>query len=401
MKNILPKLLSILSVLTLLITGCSTTQHTTPSPSQTNNQKETGAPDTDPSSGNTTPEPNTGLYWEDDIITVYKPAKGGIWYPRVYELQNGELICGFDTNESSSNPQIKIVKSSDGGKTWSKQAIVVSQYPQYKCANVAFYQHDNGELWAAYRANQTINNELYSSIRVSKSTDNGQTWADHSLVAEEKGVGGIYEPIFIEIDGNIAIFYANDSRNAVSSGDHQNIEYRIWKDGKWSEKYIASNGNQTRSRDGMPAIEKLSNGNYLLAIESTALRSRYPFILQIKISPDGHDWKNRLKTIYTPSKNGRKAAAPFAVRLPDGRVAISFQTDEDMAQAGDKYSEMKIMISTDETCSEFSTPFKPFTTPEGYNSVWNGLGLYKNQYLLAVSSTNYPHPRVVLRRARV
>jgi hypothetical protein len=372
-------------------------QTQTKSPTKTPSQTKTSPPAT-PTATPRIPDPATDLKWENQTISVYKPSSGGVWYPRVFELNNGDLICGFDTNEGTSNAVIKTVTSSDGGLTWSKTAVTASKFSQYKCANAAFYQHKNGELWVAYRANQNVNNQLYTSIRISKSTDNGKTWAEHSIVAEETGTGGVYEPIFVEIGNELAIFYANDSLNVVSSGDHQNIEYKVWKNGKWSDKYIASNGNSTRSRDGMPAVARLSNGNYLLAIESTAMRSQYPFILKLKSSSDGYNWGS-LKTIYMPSKTGRKAAAPYLLQLPDGRVVISFQTDEDMSQAGDKYSEMKLMISTDASCTKFSKAFAPFNTPEGYNSIWNGISLYKNQYLLAVSSTNYPSSQIVLRRA--
>ena len=315
-------------------------------------------------------------------------------------MKDGTLICGFDTTEGSANTVIKVVTSTDGGNTWGGTGIVASKYPQYECANVAFYQLDSGELWAAYRANKDINGQYYSSIRISKSNDNGATWSDHSVAAEERGTGGVYEPIFCKIGNDIAIVYANDSLEAVPSSACQNIEFRLWKNGSWNEIHIASDGSVTRSRDGMPGITQLSNGSYLLTIESTSMRSKNPYVIQIKSSSDGYDWSSSLRTIYVPNKSSKKAAAPYVLQLPDGRVAVSFQTDENMSKTGDDYSEMKIMISTDASCTVFGKAFKPFTTPDGYNSVWNGMALYKGQ-LIAVSSTNYPFNQIIMRKASV
>lgn len=343
---------------------------------------------------------DTGIEWEKEAIKVYKPGSGGVWYPRMYQLSDGTILCGFDTNEDGGRAVIKIVSSDDGGLTFSENAIKATDYPEYDCANANFIELENGDIWLSYRANVMKGDEYYSSIRVNVSKDKGKTWEPHSIIAEELGTGGVYEPQFGYIGDTVAVFYANDSLNVVHTGRQHNIEFKQWEDDSWGEKLIASDGTKTYSRDGMPVWCQLEDGSYALVIESTTLSPSYEFIIQMKRSPDGIDWSSKLENIYTPSKMKKKAGAPYIVKLSDGRIAISFQTDEDAKDTGDAYSKMKVMISTDATGTAFLPASDPFETPEGYCSNWNGL-LSNEDYLYAYTSTNYPTDTILLRRGIV
>jgi hypothetical protein len=342
----------------------------------------------------------TGIKWEEETITVYKPKNGGVWYPRMYKLKDGTILCGFDTNEDGGRAVIKIVSSKDGGITWSENAIKGTDYPEYDCANANFIELDNGDIWLAYRANVLNGEEYYSSIRINVSKDGGETWEPHSIVEEERGTGGVYEPQIGYIGKEIAVFYANDSLNVVKTNRQQNIELKVWNGESWSEKIIASNGTKTYSRDGMPVWCELDDGTYAMVIESTSLFPSYEFIIQMKTSPDGKDWSDKLENIYVPNKLTKKAGAPYIVKLNNGKLAVSFQTDEDATLTGDAYSKMKVMISTDAKGTEFLPSTSPFDTPDGYCSNWNGLLSYED-YLLAVTSTNYPNDSILLRRGIV
>ncbi len=340
---------------------------------------------------------NTSIEWSEEDILVYKPKDGGVWYPRLYRLKNGTILCGFDTNEDGGRAVIKIVSSTDGGLTWSENAIQGTNLPEYDCANANFIELENGDIWLAYRANVMEGDSYYSSIRVSVSKDGGATWEPHSIVVEEEGTGGVYEPQFGFIGDKIAVFYANDSLNVVRNNRQQNIEFNLWEGDKWSEKFIASDGTKTFSRDGMPVFSELQDGSYAMVIESTAYSPNSEFIIQMKTSPDGLDWSGELKDIYTPSEFKKKAGAPYIVTLADGRLAVSFQTDEDATENGDGVSVMKVMISTDATGTEFEPVSIPFDTPDGFCSNWNALLTY-DDILIAATSTNYPDDCILINR---
>ncbi len=125
------------------------------------------------------------------------------------------------------------------------------------------------------------------------------------------------------------------------------------------------------SRDGMPVWIPLSNGGYALVIESTHLRNeagRHPFVIQILYSEDGRGWTEPAD-IYIPRTDNSKAGAPWIAELPDGRLAVSFQTDEDKAVKGDRTSVMKIMLSDGKPAKDlrldsFSPAETVFNVPE-------------------------------------
>jgi hypothetical protein len=167
----------------------------------------------------------------------------------------------------------------------------------------------------------------------------------------------------------------------------------------WSEKHIASDGTQTRSRDGMPVWDKAADGSYVLAAEATN-EAGYPFVIQMKSSPDGLDWSNAFRNVYVPYQKGKKAGAPYVLTLPDGRYALAFQTDDDANRTGDAASYMKVMFSTDTTGEAWTEPFVPFLMPDTACANWNSLFL-KNDTLYAATSTNYPRAGLYLRSAKL
>jgi Neuraminidase (sialidase) len=311
-------------------------------------------------------------------------------------LSDGTLLCAFDVREHHANSVIKIVKSSDGGLNWEEWSVI-DYYAGLNCANPGMIELENGEIWLSHRANARPRGEHYTSLQNNISRDGGKTWERHSVIDEQYGIGGVYEPHFGRIGGKIAVFYANDSRNAVTAHMEQNIEFKTWESGKWSAKQIASDGTKTHSRDGMPVWDRRTDDRYALVIEATNVAG-FPFVLQMKSSPDGYDWSEALRTVYVPHREGRKAAAPYVATLPDGRLLVSFQTDEDATEAGDRFSVMKVMVSTDETGDTWHEPFMPFNIPDGYCAIWNGLYVY-NGRVYAVTSANYPSNGIYLRRA--
>lgn len=324
------------------------------------------------------------LQWEENSRTVFM---GGAAYPRMYQLKDGTLLCGFDAAMGAKNARIAVTRSEDGGKTWSYPKPAAEK-SGYDCANANFIQMENGDILLAYRAIKG-GAKTDAKILCSISRDNGKTWAFHSTIIEEYGKGGVWEPHFIYIGDKVAVFYANDSEHAVGHTGNQNIEFKLLEGDTWGEKRIASYGNRTGSRDGMPVVDRLSDGRYVMVVEANAFPD-YVFVTQIKFSPDGLDWSDPLKTIYRPSKKGagKKAGAPYIVVLPGDILVVSFQTDEDATGSGDGVSVMKVIVSTD-LGKTWSAPFTPFPVPDGKSAIWNGM-YWANDQLFVLTSANYP-----------
>ena len=316
-------------------------------------------------------ESNTEIefLWKDGDESV---IRGGSWGPRVYTMSDGRLIAGFETSGG-----IKTATSEDNAKTWKKDAAA-SFHQDLACANVNFYEFED-KLYLAYRATGQRENGFYTSLQVSVSENGGKSWAHHSTVAEyTEGSGntrGVWEPYLGTLNGKLTCFYANDSSSVTHM---QNIEYMVWNGSSWRERTVVCDGVSHNSRDGMPVWTQTKGGEYVLVIESSAMRdSGHPFVIQLVYSKDGKSW-SRPVTVYTPTTNGSKAGAPGVVELPNGQIIISFQTDEDATKKGDGTSVMKTIISDGTNvkrlkASNFSKSDNVFGTPDGEGSVWTGI----------------------------
>ena len=341
-----------------------------------------------------------GMFFTDNVVTAVSGAGA---YPRLYELADGTVLLGFDRGRSNNTTAVMVTSSTDMVH-WT-DPVIVAAYDDLYAANLTFIQLENGDILGFHRANDDLANEprrdgYYSSIRASISRDNGQTWEFHSIVVEEVGRGGVYEPHPILIDGQVAVFYANDSFNVVNRHEEQNVEFRLWDGENWSETFIASNGIDTRSRDGMAVLDRTIDGGYVMVIEATNV-ARHPFVVQMTTSPNGLDWPNPMHNIFIPRQPGRRAAAPYVVTLLDGRFAVSFQTDAGRPVTGDSRAHMKVMFSLDTQGYEWTEPFIPFLVPDNGMAVWTSLFLWRNS-LFAAAGTNHPHGGgILLREASV
>ena len=321
------------------------------------------------------------LDWNKGEETMLK--EGG-FAPRVYTLENGRMIAGYETVHG-----ILTKVSDDNGKTWNLESKA-SFCPAFNCANVNFFQKGRS-LYMAYRATGKTEKGYYTSLQVSVSTDNGENWKKHSLISEaldENGnLHGVWEPFLGLLNDELVCFYANDSRLVTK---YQNIEYKVFKNGEWKNRTVISEGEKHLSRDGMPVFTRLKSGEYVCVIESSKYANEgNPFVLQMFWSKDGKHWSEPVD-VYRPAANGSKAAAPGIVQLPSGQIVISFQTDEDSGEKGDSFSVMKTIYTDIEaleqiSAASFSKPQKVFSGDDGL-SVWTGLW-YSDKALFAAAGT--------------
>ena len=323
--------------------------------------------------------------WENaDLSSVAQ----GAGCPRVIMLDDGVLVAGIETPDG-----MKALRSYDNGKTWS-EPVTSSFYPEgMTCFSVNLFK-DGESLYFAYCVMDPVNTEkgFYSSLRVSVSFDGGQTWEPHSTIVESYNTTsdryGYWEPYLCILNGEMVVFYSNDSRKDTQ---YQNIEYRVWNGESWGDPVVVSSGDKHEGRDGMPVVTQLSDGTYVCVIESTVHRDDgFPFIVQMFYSKDGKTWTEPMD-IYIPTTYGSKAAAPVVLELPNGQIVVAFQTDEDATVKGDGTSVMKTIISDgtpvyELTAENFSPSENVFGTPDGQSSIWNGL-YYNNGYLYASSGT--------------
>ena len=323
-------------------------------------------------------------------------------YPRLYRLSeywNHTWLLGGD------NGTILCLRSFDDGLTWSEPSKI-SNFPNYFCSNVDFFELPNNNIICSYRAigkasddNPYIkyNRKIFSSI----SKDGGKTWNDLGLIIDnfvlaknldktEKEVintvihepnVGFFEPFVQFFNNKITVIYADDftpmllllTGSIKESRKEQSIYSHIYdlKKKEWSAKRkIIMNGyikksptksglNKKISRDGMPVTDVMKDGTYVMVFEGTyrsenyeyftggKLKQYHPFEIVISYSKDGEKWSNPVE-IYHGYNKDSKYSAPFISISESDQLIISFQTDENSINngfKGDLYSIMKVIIS--------------------------------------------------------
>ena len=373
-------------------------------------------------------------------------------YPRLYQLSdywNNTWLLGGD------NGTILCRISQDKGHSWTNP-VNVSNLSDYFCSNVDFFELPNHEIICSYRAigihpnNPEINynRKIFSSI----SKDGGRSWenlglvVDNFILSEQLGKTkedaieafirykvplGFYEPFVSYINNKITLIYADDfTPTLLEIMGEKNINnirvqsiYSVTFDLKtkmWSKNrtmlmngYIkkspTNSGLMKRpSRDGMPVIDIMKDGTYVMVFEGTYRDSNYtyftgdkleefhPFEIVISYSKDGEIWSNPTE-VFVPKNNGSKASAPFICITDTNQLIISFQTDEDSVTSGyigDSYSIMKVIISKpgikieDINKDSFYAIINNYKTPIGGRSVWNGMMLIENTIYTVSSGYN-------------
>ena len=112
------------------------------------------------------------------------------------ELPNGDLLCCWFAGSDEGNADISIVVSrlKLGESQWTVPEVV-SDDPTRSEQNPSLFLAPNGELWLMYTAQAArtpdipmhFNLQYTAEIRCKKSTDNGYTWGQTSVMFQREG----------------------------------------------------------------------------------------------------------------------------------------------------------------------------------------------------------------------
>lgn len=333
-------------------------------------------------------------------------------YPRLMRINSGLAICGnqkFMTSESDS-----AIWFGDNYVSPSKESILVANASKDRAPdNTALNDVSNlegitlpdGRVAVFYRALSSLTG--YSSIRMRLSNDDGLTFGEPFICLENfdsEGKRGMYEPYPVLLQSNeqkhtLGLYISCDITSSISPMN----EYEIGR----HEDFICENGSQnilltrveidvgnsinpesssvvdTRviirgseqknsdnivnpgSRPGMSVVTKLTDGSYAMAVEDNVERNiasaseRRGFVIQLSYSLDGLSWttpKTIIQTQNTGFIYGTKYygnGAPYVVTLPDGRIAVSCQSNDDYVgfERADSCDKRAALYFSDETLS--------------------------------------------------
>lgn len=309
----------------------------------------------------------TKVLSDGTVAAVYYRSGSGIYYAEskdggvsfsdgvriIANATDSELAATEIAEGETASTQVALAK--DYVATYGKygRGRLEAQNPnliELKDGNIAaFYRYNTFETapdtkpWSIYYASicyQILDKEtgVWGDVQVMYSC------TEEDVVADSGSAYGVWEPDPVYIGDELFCYFADTDLPGNTA--YQHLMYCVLDEetGKFSEPAIAQNGIEHRSRDGMSVVTKLNDGTYAMVFESTRtanndyddINNYTTFVIKMSFSTDGRNWSdpvivakpNPLTTPATASSEYAVCAAPYVVTLPDGRLAVSYQTTD-------------------------------------------------------------------------
>lgn len=233
-------------------------------------------------------------------------------HPKPFELLNGDIIVGFYTNEEGLPPDLKLIRSTDEGKTWGdKTTIAIASTNIYEGS---FLQLSDGTLIVAY------GDGVITYLK--RSTDNGATWGSATTINVSSGLPEDTHPSLVHLaNGNIFIALM----------DNQNIIGLISTDGgnTWGSKITIS---AQAATEYDPSVVQMQNGDLFVSFLNANANA-----VQLKKSTDGGNTWGSLTTVDTQAAGNGSNIDPNLLVTEDNTLLVAFAVGAN-ADARDVYT---------------------------------------------------------------
>lgn len=347
-------------------------------------------------------EPTTsarsGLWvdWDSTTVTRLSPAGTAGSYPRMIALANGVLLAAY-----ASRGNVVVTQSRDAGKTWSTPVVAAAQCNEVNMDTPELLQLQNGAILLCYgtRPRAALQRRPDSTkrfeIRVQQSRNGGATWENEAVLyrAGSSFDNGCWEPAAVQLpNGEIQLFFANEAPYTESNEQNISLLRSLDNGLTWSDapQVVAF---RKGSRDGMPVPLWLQKEKkVVVAMEDPGYKNFKPYLLQSAANGqwprviDGKD-KDRWYALKEPITDTVYAGAPHLRQLSTGETILSYQSTEGRKVNRDRNAVMRVAVG-DRHAKNFINVTTPFTVPEGFSALWNGLCVLKDDTIVAVTSTN-------------
>ena len=306
----------------------------------------------------------TKVLSDGTVAAVYYRSGSGIYYATSTNggvtFSEGVKIVGNATDADIVSGKVTV-----GATQTALAQKYVSEYGQYgrgrlEAQNPNLVELKNGDVAAFYRYNTFETDPTnkpwsmyYASICYQILDKETGVWGDvqvmyecteENVVADAGSPYGVWEPDPVYIGDELFCYFADT--DLPGNTNYQHIMYCVYDEatGKFGAPEIAQNGIEHKSRDGMSVVTKLSDGTYAMVFESTRtdkddyadIHNYTTFVIKMSFSNDGRNWSdpvivakpNPVTAPATDSNEYAVCAAPYVVTLPDGRLAVSYQTTD-------------------------------------------------------------------------
>lgn len=303
-------------------------------------------------------------------------------YGRMIWLDDGSLLVSY---EKSGKTWVR--KSTDSGGTWSNR-ILAAQAINI-AANPEILQLQNGTILQLFNDRPWDDINPFA-IRLVKSTDGGLSWSNPELVYEGGPLNGtsVAEPAAIQLpSGEIQLFFANESVYPNSHEQEITMVRSFDNAVIWQTPETVSF--RAGHRDGMPVPLILANGQGIVfSIEDNGVTSNRKFKLSIvytsmednwNLPPADGDSSRRWVANQPPLDAEINAAAPYLAQLPSGHTLLSTQEDESGRNL------MSVFIG-DDMAQNFSHGTRPFEFMSAQRkNLWTSLFVKDDDTVTAIA----------------
>lgn len=369
------------------------------------------------------------IKWETQMLGT--GAKG---YGRLCTTAEGNLMIAY-----SDGIYMYVRESADNGLTWKDPVKVYGgektpNGDEMVYGNAQITLLENNDLMLSYRCHSRKgHNPFYTAIGYCLSGDNGKTWSFGGTVVENTlqsdDFSGFWEPFPCVINGRLAIYYSTDCYAGdivgfpfVKGRGQTAIVVQFYDEGtgKFGEYHKIMDSSVLGHRMGMSVLTELKGGGYAMVVETNANKS-YRMVIKLYFSKDGINWNSGTE-IMVPAVTGSYNGAPYIITLPDGRLAVSCQSDYNSGTSISTVSPMynsviQVAVSKGPVAYEDAETITgedflrikehPMRYSVNCCSLWGALW-YKDGYLMCTanymintSATAYKTLEIYLRRAYI
>lgn len=336
----------------------------------------------------------TRIVWDDATLTrIYGETPS--FYPRMSAGGEGDLLTVFE-----SEGAIRLTRSSDDGVSWSPPVTIASPDGVVQSTVPDILRLGSNELLVAYntrppRDNRDENRRF--GIKVIKSGDGGESWSDPVTVYEGgfEWTRGVWEPFMMQHADEILLFFANEHPYTDSHDQEISMTRSTDKGKSWSEPVTVSY--RAGSRDGMPVpIILRESGRVAIAIEDNGIHGNefkpaiigFPSVDELGSGYASGDSAQRWRALKEEDQleEHEYGGAPFLVQLLGGETILSFQTTKGR---GVDWSRSTMAVAVGNQNAEgFSLMPEPFSMDSSSVALWGSLFVKNDSTVTALTSTN-------------
>lgn len=319
-------------------------------------------------------QPSVSVVWHPDTLSLVREGAG---YGRIARIGPDELLCAYGHGKEAW-----VSRSLDGGRTWIDPRVA-ARIDYAAAANSEILVTRRGEVLHFINERPTDGKSPFA-ISVVRSSDGGRTWSPRQLLyrADSLFENGCWEPAAVEIPGGpIRLVFANESpyRN---SGEQEITMMSSWDGGRtWTRPRAVSF--RPGHRDGMPVPALARDGRTLfVAIEDNGLvgPAMKPTIVQVaRPLPVMPGSPHRWGALAEPAPAELNIAAPYLVMLPEGGSLLSCQISEPGGEP------QMVVYAGDSMARGFGRPTKPFASVGAVQGLWNSLFVASERSVIAVT----------------